>query len=75
MAWRKTEGKPFLEQRKPLLKHWLTLFLSNQTIDGIRGEKNLRQMQTKIMDIFNQSLFPDAKPRVVGVYFKEYSIQ
>lgn len=69
------EGKPFLEQRKPLLKHWLTLFLSNQTIDDIRGEKNLRQIQNKIMDIFNQGLFPDAKPRVVGVYFKEYSIQ
>jgi flagellar basal body-associated protein FliL len=69
------EGKPFLEQRKPLLKHWLTLFLSNQTIDDIRGEKNLRQIQNKIMDIFNQGLWPDAKPRIVGVYFKEYSIQ
>ncbi len=69
------EGKPFLEQRKPLLKHWLTLFLSNQTVEDIRGEKNLRQVQTKIMDTFNQGLFPDAKPRVIGVYFKEFSIQ
>jgi flagellar basal body-associated protein FliL len=70
-----TEGKSFLDLRKPLMKNWLTLFLSNQTVDDIRGEKNLRQMLAKIMDIFNENLFPDAKPRVVGVYFKEYSIQ
>jgi flagellar basal body-associated protein FliL len=69
------EGKSFLDLRKPLMKNWLTLFLSNQTVDDIRGEKNLRQMLTKITDILNENLFPDAKPHVVGVYFKEYSIQ
>jgi flagellar basal body-associated protein FliL len=69
------EGQPFFDQKKPLLKHWLTLFLSNQTIEDIRGEKNLRQLQAKVLDIFNQGLFPDAKPRIVRVLFKELSIQ
>jgi flagellar basal body-associated protein FliL len=68
------EGTTFLDQKKPLLKHWLTLFLANQTINDLSG-KNLRQVQTKILDLFNQGLFPDGKPRVVGVYFKEFSIQ
>jgi flagellar basal body-associated protein FliL len=69
------EGTTFLDQKKPLLKHWLTLYLSNQTIDGVRGEKNLRQVQTQIADALNQGLFPNGKPRIVGVLFKELSIQ
>ncbi len=69
------EGKVFLDQKKPLLKHWLTLYLSNQTLEGIRGEKNLRQVQTQITDALNQGLFPNDKPRFVGVLFKELSIQ
>jgi flagellar basal body-associated protein FliL len=69
------EGTLLLDQKKPLMKHWLTLYLSNQTVDGIRGEKNLRQVQTQITDALNQGLFPDGKPRIVGVLFKELSIQ
>ena len=68
------EGTAFLDQRKPLLKHWLTLFLSNQRIDDIGG-KNLQQVPSRIMDMFNQGLFPDAKPRIVRILFKEWSIQ
>ena len=69
------EGALLLDQKKPLVKHWLTLYLSNQTVDGVRGEKNLRQMQTQITDALNRGLFPDGKPRIVGVLFKELSIQ
>jgi flagellar basal body-associated protein FliL len=68
-------GKGVLDQKKPLLKHWLTLYLSNQTLEGIRGEKNLRQVQTQMTDTLNQGLFPNDKPRIVGVLFKELSIQ
>lgn len=68
-------GKVFLDQKKPLLKHWLTLYLSNQTLEGIRGEKNLRQVQTQMTDALNQGLFPNDKPRIVDVLFKELSIQ
>jgi flagellar basal body-associated protein FliL len=68
-------GKEFLDLKRPLLKHWLTLYLSNQTLEGIRGEKNLRQVQTQITDALNQGLFPDGKPQIVGVLFKELSIQ
>ena len=68
-------GKEFLDQKKPLLKHWLTLYLSNQTLEGIRGEKNLRQVQTQMTDALNQGLFPDDKPQILDVLFKELSIQ
>jgi len=68
-------GKEFLDQKKPLLKHWLTLYLSNQTLEGIRGEKNLRQVQTQMTDALNQGLFPNDKPQIMDVLFKELSIQ
>jgi flagellar basal body-associated protein FliL len=69
------EGLPLLDQKKPLMKHWLTLYLSNQTVETIRGEKNLRQVQTQIADVLNQNLFPSTKPRIVRVLFKELAIQ
>jgi flagellar basal body-associated protein FliL len=68
-------GKELLDQKKPLLKHWLTLYLSNQTLEGIRGEKNLRLVQTQVTDALNQGLFPNDKPKIVNVLFKELSIQ
>lgn len=69
------EGAAFLEQRRPHLKNWLTLYLNNLSLADVRGEKNLRQMQTQISDAFNQSLFPGAKPRIKRILFKELSIQ
>jgi flagellar FliL protein len=68
-------GKVFLDRKKPLMKHWLTLYLSNQTVDGIRGERNLRLVQSQIAEALNQGLFPDSKPKIVRVLFKELSIQ
>ncbi len=69
------EGKPFLDQKKPLMKHWLTLFLSNQTIEDARGERNLMRMQSQISDTLNNGLFPGSKPRIKSVLFKEFAIQ
>jgi flagellar basal body-associated protein FliL len=69
------DGTPFLDQRKPLLKNWLTLFVANLTLEDIRGERNLRQVQTQIADTFNQGLFPSAPPCIKRVLFKELSIQ
>jgi flagellar FliL protein len=69
------EGKVFLDQKKPLMKHWLTLFLSNQTLENTRGERNLTRMQTQISDTLNNGLFPVGKPRIKSVLFKEFAIQ
>ncbi len=74
-AMEEKEGRPFLDQKKPLMKHWLTLFLSNQTIEDARGEKNLMRMQTQISDTLNNGLFPGSKPRIKSVLFKEFAIQ
>jgi len=69
------EGKVFLDLKKPLMKHWLTLYLSNQTIEDARGEKNLTRMQAQISETLNTGLFPEGKPRIKNVLFKEFAIQ
>ena len=68
------DGTAFLDQKKPLLKHWLTLFLANQTTADMRGEKNLLRLQAQISDAFNEGLFPGKTPCVKRVLFKELSI-
>jgi flagellar basal body-associated protein FliL len=69
------DGRPFLDQKKPLMKHWLTLFLANQTIEDMRGEKNLTRMKTQISDNLNANLFPGSKPRIKGILYREFAIQ
>jgi hypothetical protein len=44
-------------------------------VEDTRGEKNLRRMQVQISDAFNEGLFPNTKPRIKRVLFKEFSIQ
>ena len=65
----------FLEQKVPLLKNWLTIYLASQTLEDIRGEANLRRIQSQILDAFNERLFPDAKPQIKNVLFKEFAVQ
>jgi len=74
-AMKPDTGKTFFDPKRPLMKHWLTLYLSNQTVDNIRGERNLRLMQAQIADTLNQGLFPNAKGQIVRILFKELSIQ
>lgn len=74
-SWVQEEAKLVLDQKKPLLKHWLTLYLSNQTIEDTRGKTNLVRMQSNISDIFNQGLFPNSQPRIMNILFKEFAIQ
>jgi len=68
-------GMTFLEQKKPYLKHLLTLYLANQTIEALRGEKNLKRIQAEVLDSFNEHLFPDARLQLTRILFKEFAIQ
>ena len=65
----------FLESKKPLLKNWLTIYLASLTLEDIRGDSNLKRIQSQIRDAFNEKLFPDSKPQIKYVLFKEFAIQ
>jgi flagellar basal body-associated protein FliL len=65
----------FLQSKKPLLKNWLTIYLASLSLEDTRGDKNLKRIQSQILDAFNEKLFPDAKPQVKKILFKEFAVQ
>ncbi|MBA7689797.1 hypothetical protein ES703_98308 [subsurface metagenome] len=69
------KGTAFLEEKKPVLTNWLTIYLASLTLEDIRGDRNLRRIQSQILDAFNERLFPDARPQIKHILFKEFAIQ
>lgn len=69
------KGIALIDEKKPLLKNWLTIYLASQTLEDIRGDRNLRRIQSDLLDAFNEKLFPDTKPLIKNVLFKECAIQ
>lgn len=69
------KGIALLEEKNPLLKSWLTIYLASQSLEDVRGNRNLQRIQSEILDAFNEKLFPDAKPKIMNVLFKEFAVQ
>lgn len=71
----KKKGTAFLNEKKPILINWLTVYLSSLELDDIRGDKNLRSIQSHVREAFNEKLFPDSKPQIKQVLIKEFPVQ
>jgi flagellar basal body-associated protein FliL len=69
------KGVTLVEEKKPVLTNWLTIYLASLTLEDTRGDRNLKRIQLQILDAFNETLFPDAKPLIKHVLFKEFAIQ
>jgi len=70
-----TDSKAVVAGKSAELVNWLNLFLASQTLEDVRGDRNLRRLQMQILDAFNQVLAPNAKPLIKEVYFKDIAIQ
>jgi flagellar basal body-associated protein FliL len=76
LAWFKEKGgEELLFNKEPLLTNWLTIYLASLTLDDTRGDKNLRRIQLQVLDAFNEFLFPDEKPKIKSILFKEFAVQ
>lgn len=64
-----------IEQRKPELKSFLTVYLAGCTLEDVRGPKNLNRIRREILNAFNDQLFPGTKPLIDEVLFKEFAVQ
>jgi flagellar basal body-associated protein FliL len=69
------KGKEFINEKKPELTNWLNIYLASQTVEDVRGDKNLRRIQAQILNAFNEKLFPDGQPGIKQVLFKECAVQ
>lgn len=71
----KKKGADFLNEKKPILINWLTVYLSSLRLEDIRGDKNLKSIQSRVCEAFNEKLFPDSKPQIKQVLIKEFPVQ
>lgn len=69
------KGKEFLDQRQMLLRDWLTTYFSGLSLEDVRGSRNLNRIKRDVLDQFNAMLFPNSKPYVTQVLFKEFAVQ
>ncbi len=69
------KGKALFEEKKPLLTNYLTIYLASLNLDSVRGGNNLRKIRSQICDDLNEKLFPDQKPIIKEILFKEWAIQ
>ena len=69
------KGASFLDQRKPFITNWLAIYLASLTLEDIRGDQNLKRIQAQMLDILNEKLFTDARPKVKHILFKEFAVQ
>jgi len=69
------KGTEFLKEKKPILTNWLTVYLASLGLEDIRGDMNLKRIQSQVLDAFNEKLFPDSKPKIKRILFKEFAVQ
>jgi flagellar basal body-associated protein FliL len=69
------KGQTFLDEQKPILTNWLTVYLASLGLEDIRGDHNLKRIQSQVLDAFNEKLFPDSTPKIKNILFKEFAVQ
>jgi len=69
------ETTKLFEDKTPILTNWLTIYLASLSLEDIRGDRNLKRIQAQILDAFNEQLFPNQKPKIKHILFKEFAIQ
>jgi flagellar basal body-associated protein FliL len=68
-------GTVFLEEKKAVLRDWLTTYIAGLSLERVRGTSNLARIKKEIRDQFNELVFPETKPFIVNILFKEFAIQ
>ncbi len=68
------KGLLYLEEKKLILLDWLTTYLAGQNLEQVRGSRNYSRIKKEIRDQFNELLFPQSAPYVLGILFKEFAI-
>lgn len=69
------DGRAFLDEKTPILRNWLYIYLSSLSLENIKGDTNLKSVQSQICDGFNKELFPNSKPRIKQILIREFPVQ
>lgn len=64
-----------VDKRKPVLVDILVTYLSSLTLEDVGDAKRLNKIRREIMDLLNDELWPDGKPQIDNVLFKDWAVQ
>lgn len=71
----KAKATTFLDERKPIMINLLNIYFAGLTVEDLNSNKDMRRIQAELLDIFNESLFPDGKPLIKSILFREFGVQ
>ena len=69
------KAKELITSKKPLLINWTNLYFKGLTLDQMRNDRDIKHIQSQILDAFNEILFPNSKPLIKKVLIREFNIQ
>jgi flagellar basal body-associated protein FliL len=61
--------------KKALFSNWLITYLSDKTLQDVKGANAMNALRREIQDGFNALLAQDGKCKVESVLFKEFNVQ
>ena len=64
-----------VEDKKIELKNWIMTYMAGHTLEQVAGRKNMVRIQREICDTLNDKLWPNHRPRIDHVLFKDYAVQ
>ncbi|MFA7486004.1 MAG: flagellar basal body-associated FliL family protein, partial [Phycisphaerae bacterium] len=62
-------------ERMPIMINLLNIYFAGLGIEDINSDKQMKRIQSELLDIFNENLYPGSKPLIKRVLFKEFGIQ
>jgi flagellar basal body-associated protein FliL len=62
-------------KRKEEVRSGLVTYLSNLSMEEVRGASNVSRIRREILDLLNEQLFPNQKPQISRVLFAEFQVQ
>lgn len=64
-----------IEKKMPEVKNWLIIYLSDLSLEDVRGAKNKNRIRRTIQDSLNERLWPGERALIVNVIFGEWIVQ
>ena len=68
-------GKTFLNDKELLLRDSLHAYFADLSLEDVRGRRNIERIKRQVRELFNEVLFPESKPYIREVYFREFAVQ
>ena len=69
------KGRAYLTEKRVILRDWMTTYFAGLSLEDVRGSRNHTRIKEEVQSQFNEVLFPNSRPYVQRVLFKEFAVQ